>query len=109
MEAAKATTSKGSFQVYCCNPLKKSNHDYFKKSLRPVNENIVSRSNTIKLGDRICDGCRKAILKLPKLEYEDNDNNVETIEISTPQKEEAIDAVNRSLVAIDETPIKKSV
>lgn len=114
MEAAKATTSKGSFQVYCCNPLKKSNHDYFKKSLRPVNENIVSRSNTIKLGDRICDSCRKAILKLPKLDEveewqsdSDNDNNVETREISTPQKEEAIDTVNISLVAIDETPIKK--
>nr|CAD7457485.1 unnamed protein product [Timema tahoe] len=54
----------------------------------------------------ICDTCRKAVLKLPKIdeeevtsqssENEDDNNDTEIIELSTPQKEEALGA-NASL------------
>ncbi|CAG2056660.1 unnamed protein product, partial [Timema podura] len=74
-------------------------------------DNIASRSKLISSGDKICDICRKVILKLPKidaeevasqsLESEDDNIGTEIIEMSTPQKEEALGAVNRSLTDLD--------
>lgn len=110
------------FSVYCCNPFKKAGHYYYKKSLRPVNENVLKRNANLREGDKICCGCRKAVLKLPEIPTEQEelhsdssesqyDLNVPEVQVqntcSTPEKVEAIEALNKSLAAIDETPIKR--
>lgn len=119
MDDSNTSTSKH-FTVYCCNPFKKPDHNYYRKNLRSVNENILKRNVNLNKCDKICDGCRKAVLKLPENLTEEtlhsdssdsqDDLNVPEIhvpvELSTPQKKEAIESLNRSLIAIEETPIK---
>lgn len=118
MDEPSTSTSKH-FTVYCCNPFKKPDHNYYRKNLRSVNENILRRNANLHKCDKICDGCRKAVLKLPEIlteeslhsdSLESQDLNVPEIyvpvELSTPQKKETIESLNRSLIAMEETPIK---
>lgn len=104
-------------RVYCSNPFKHSGHKYHKKNLRTVNDNLLKRHGGIVAGDKICDSCRKAILKLPLQEPEteseqpetesEQTNEREELLLSTPEKEQAIESLNESLSLIDETPVKK--
>lgn len=103
---AEASSSK--VNVYCCNPFKQLGHDYHKKNVRTVNDNIVKRHKDIVEGDKICDSCRKAVLKLPEITFEPEDVEEEDeFNLSTPEKLEAIEVLNTSLTLIDETPVKK--
>lgn len=109
---AKATASKIDVSVYCCNPFKKLGHDYHKKNLRTVNENILKRHERIVVGDKICDNCRKAVMQLRFEEEETEPEGAYRREevgllVSTPEKEQAIESLNDSLGLIDETPVKK--
>lgn len=115
------STSKN-FLVYCCNPFKKPGHNYYKKNLRSINESILRHNAILHKGEKICDGCRKAVLKLPEIVTEQEDLHSDSSQsqydlnlpevpvpntLSTPEKIEAIEALNKSLTAMKETPIKK--
>ncbi|GBN26715.1 hypothetical protein AVEN_56151-1 [Araneus ventricosus] len=110
------STSKH-FLVYCCNPIKKPGHDYHKKNLRIVNENLLRHNANLHVGDKLCDGCRKATIKLPVILtpqegwYSDSSKSQDDLNVPevplTPEKIEAIEALNKSLTAIEETPIKR--
>src|SRR5215469_1740888 len=109
-----ASTSNINNSIYFCNPFKHAGHHYHRKSLRNVNENILKRHEDIVKGDKICDGCRKSVLKLPELNLESQYNIVaddvemeEKFEILTPEKTQAIETLNISLSLLDETSIKK--
>lgn len=107
--------STSTINVYCCNPFNKLGHDYHKKNLRTVNDNILKRHSEIVAGNKICDNCRKAVLQLPvehgisqELETEQEDGTErEQFLLSTPEKDHAIESLNESLGLIDETPVKK--
>lgn len=121
MDSSSPSTSSVYAAVYCCNPLRKPDHNYFKKNLRPVSKNLLLQNKSLKPDDKICDSCRKAFIKCLSLAPEhcssasdSSDSNEyaqgipgENIEILTPEKNEAIEAFNRSLQSLDETPIKK--
>lgn len=107
-----AGTSKV-ISLYCCNPFKKPGHNYYKKNLRTVNNNISKHHKELIEGYKICDTCRKAVLRLPFVSS-DKDSSDEALsetdheaQISTPEKSKAIAILNESLGVIDETPIKK--
>lgn len=108
-----AGTSK-IISLYCCNPFKKLGHNYYKKNLRTVNNNVSKHHKEIIEGYKICDTCRKAVLRLPLVSSDYKDSSDEALsesdhetEISTPEKSKAIEILNESLGVIDETPIKK--
>ncbi|GBM79391.1 hypothetical protein AVEN_32995-1 [Araneus ventricosus] len=110
------STSKH-FLVYCCNPFKKPGRDYHKKNLRTVNENPLRYKANLHVGNKLCYGCRKATLKLPAILtqqegwYSDSSKSQDDLNVpevpSTLEKIEAIEALNKSLTAIEETPIKR--
>lgn len=99
MDESSTSTSKH-FTVHCCNPFKKPDHNYYRKNLRSVNENILRRNANLHKCDKICDGCRKAVLKLPEISTEESLNSDSSesedylsvpeihvpVELSTPQK-----------------------
>ncbi|GBM27760.1 hypothetical protein AVEN_244135-1, partial [Araneus ventricosus] len=105
------------FLVYCCNPFKKPGHGYHKKNLRTVNENLLRHNANLHVGNKLCDGCHKATLKLPVIltrqegwhsdsSKSQDDLNVPEVPL-TPEKIETIETLNKSLTAIEETPIKR--
>ncbi|GBL97431.1 hypothetical protein AVEN_170533-1 [Araneus ventricosus] len=98
-------------------PFKKHGYDYHKKNLRTVNEYLLRYNANLHVGDKLCDGCHKATLKLPVIltqqegwfsdsSKSQDDLNVPEVPL-TSEKIEAIEALNKSLTAIEETPIKR--
>ncbi|GBN35276.1 hypothetical protein AVEN_98437-1 [Araneus ventricosus] len=105
------------FLVYCCKPFKKPGHDYDKKNLRTVNENLLRHYANLHVGDKLYDGCHKATIKLPVILtqqegwYSDSSKSQDDLNVPevplTPEKIEVIEALNKCLSAIEETPIKR--
>lgn len=105
--------------VYCANPLKKPGHDQHRKNLRTVTQNILMHHKDLVDNDKLCDSCRKAVLRLPLVNLETEEScfssetgdevpsSSESFPISTPQREEALESFNEGLAAIDESPVKK--
>lgn len=111
------TSTSKQFLVYCCNLFKKPDHNYYKKSLKSVNENILRHNADLYESKKICDGCRKVTLKLPGISTQQeswhsdssesqDDFNVPEVP-STLEKIELIKALNKSLNDIEKKLIKR--
>nr|CAD7567658.1 unnamed protein product [Timema californicum] len=68
----------------------------------------------IKSGDKICDSCRKLLSNSVNKDQsteppsdDTDDDSPQEINISSPEKADALACLNRSLIAINESPIKK--
>lgn len=104
------------FSMYCCNPFKKKpGHNLHRKNLRTVKQNILMHHKEIVENDKICDSCRKAVLKLPLVNSETEDSFFssetgdevpeidDSFDVSTPQREEALEAFNEGLIGFNWT------
>nr|CAD7568138.1 unnamed protein product [Timema californicum] len=74
----------------------------------------VQLCSKIKSGDKICDSCRKLLSNSVNKDQsteppsdDTDDDSPQEINISSPEKADALACLNRSLIAINESPIKK--
>lgn len=95
--------------IYSCNPFLQNNHKVLKR-LRPVQEWMFEINKEVRPGMKICDSCRKQLLK--------EKNNVDSEELGRPSSSSKIDTnfidpnllleyLNKSLSNIEESPITK--
>lgn len=93
--------------IYSCNPFLKNNNKVLKR-LRPVQEWMFEINSEVRPGMKICDSCRKQLLK--------EKNNVDSEELDRPSSSSKIDTnfidpnlsleyLNKSLSNIEESPI----
>ena len=110
MISVEPSASTASSKMYCCNPFEKSSHNSFKKNLRNVSKNLVQTFTFLKQGYKICDTCRKQLVasakKRHKLETSSDKECQQLYPLCTPEKD-ALNALNRSLIALSESPIQK--
>lgn len=94
-----ASTSKK--KMYCCNPLKKEDHNYHKKGLRFISKNLLQKFNMLEIGDKICNSCRKLLMQPAEPECTSDDSVPEEItiqeekdifesKITTPEKKKLL-------------------
>lgn len=109
-----SSTSNINQKLFCCNPLKKPGHNYMKKGIRVVSKNLLGKIASLNSGDKLCDCCRKELLASIKQDEtkcvagSDDSDKVETVhKLCSPEKTEALEALNKSLMCLNETPVKK--
>lgn len=108
MEKTHKKSGTGFKTIYCCNPFEKSNHKVL-KSLRPVQEWMFGINSEVRPGMKICDSCRKQLLK--------EKNNLDYVELDKPSSSQtdtnftdpnlSLEYLNKSLSNIEESPITK--
>lgn len=108
MENKHKNSGTGFTTIYCCNPFEKSNHKVI-KSLRPVQGWMFEINSEVRPGMKICDSCRKQLLK--------EKNNLHSVELDKPSSSQmdtnfidpdlSLEYLNKSLSNIEESPIIK--
>ena len=100
----------------CCNPFGKKKHTVARKSLRPVSQWMCEQVDTISMGMRICDSCRKKLKKsAPATAMELVLSDFSLSEPSSPpsketlqvEEMEALHFVNQCLEESGQTPLTK--
>lgn len=104
----------------CCNPFKEPNHTAVRKNLRNILPWMIKVNPLLSEGHKICDKCRKKMVKDSKVSEAStsrispveeikvqSDSDHQQAEIPDYENEAAICSLNESLQSIGETPIKK--
>ena len=86
----------------CCNPFGISHHSSKKKNLRPAQPWMIKKVPIIKIGQKVCDSCRKKIAKTTGDSSESDED--ETV-VFKDDVTESVETVNLCLDVIGETPI----
>nr|CAD7448452.1 unnamed protein product [Timema bartmani] len=83
-------------------------------AVRDMRQTVAVGVIKIKSGDKICDSCRKLLSNSVNKDQsteppsdDTDDDSPQEINISSPEKADALACLNRSLIAINESPIKK--
>ena len=100
----------------CCNPFGKKKHAVARKSLRPVSQWMCEQADTISMGMKICDSCRKKLKTSAPATVTEvvlSDSSLSE-PLSPPSKEtlqveemEALHFVNQCLEESGQTPLTK--
>ena len=98
----------------CCNPFQKINHSSKRKSLRPVTKWMCRKVPSIIEGSKICDDCRKKIVKfVPELSDSASDTEFESTSPACSDEKPytdpsiSVSLLNQYLHDVGDTPITK--
>ena len=108
---------QGQWRNVCCNPFNKPGHNSMKKNLRSVLPWMIEAIQSVKVGDKICDKCRKELTPLNvkqnppsmSIHKEPLDESCDDLcdYLDDDYISQDMEPINMCLKAIGETPIVK--
>lgn len=102
-------------KIFCCNPFKKDRHQGVKRSVRPVTDWMCDMFDTIVVGMKICDSCRKELSKQKQVTDTTDDCLVPVANTTRPTNVDesfvaldvTLEYLNKSLSSLEESPVAK--